>query len=139
MLDVLLVEDCEGDVIMVQEAMEALNLPLRLHHVVNGEDALAFLRREGVFASCPRPGAVLLDANTPRRTGLEVLDAVRADVALRDLKVVVFSSSAVPEDAAANLAAGADGYVTKPLQFDTFVQAVQDILRGWVTGTENSA
>jgi CheY-like chemotaxis protein len=131
-IDVLLVEDCLADVLLVQEAVETLDAPVRLHHVDNGEEALAFLRRQGAYAACPAPHAVLLDANTPRRTALEVLAEVRTDAALRDLKVVVFSSSAVPRDAAASLAAGADGYVTKPLEFDPFVRAVHDVLRLWV-------
>ncbi|WP_084474927.1 response regulator [Deinococcus pimensis] len=132
MLEVLLVEDCEADVVLVREAMSSLDLPLRLHHVNDGHDALAFLRREEIFAMCPRPDAVMLDANTPRRTGVEVLTEIRSDPALRDLRVVVFSSSSVPRDAAASLAAGADRYVTKPLEFDPFVRAVQDVLRAWV-------
>ncbi|GGK19650.1 response regulator [Deinococcus malanensis] len=129
MLEVLLVEDCEGDVLLVQEAVA--DVDVRLHVVRDGVDALAFLKRERAFADCPRPAAVLLDAHLPRRNAVEVLQEIRTDPALNSLKVVVFSSSEAPRDAELNLAAGADAYVAKPLGFEAFVQAVQHILRDW--------
>ena len=131
MLEVLLVEDFKGDVILVREAVESFDLPVRLHVVDDGEDALTFLRREGEDGARTRPGLVLLDANTPRRGALEVLAVVRADPTLRDLNVVVFSSSAAPRDVAASVAAGATAYVSKPMAFDEFVRMVHDTLRTW--------
>ena len=129
MLEVLLVEDCEADVLLVQEAVETLGVPARLHHVEHGELALAFLKREGIFALSPAPDVVLLDANTPRRTAVEVLAEVRGDVMLQHLTVVVFSSSEAPRDVAESLAAGADEYVAKPLTFDAFISTVHSVLR----------
>ena len=131
MLEVLLVEDLEGDVLLVQEAVADLELQVRLHVVRDGVEALAFLKREGAYANGPFPHLVVLDANTPRRSAQEVLREIRLDSALKALPVVVFSSSGSSRDAELNLAAGANAYVTKPLEFEAFVRAVQGILRGW--------
>ncbi|SMB97685.1 response regulator [Deinococcus hopiensis] len=132
MFEVLLVEDMEGDVLLVQEAVADLDMEVRLHVVRDGVDALAFLKREGPYMDRPAMGIVLMDANTPRRNAVEVLRELRSDSALKSLPVVVFSSSAASHDAELNLAAGADAYVTKPLEFEAFMQAVQGILRHWM-------
>ncbi|UQN06482.1 response regulator [Deinococcus sp. QL22] len=102
-----------------------------MHVVRDGVDALSFLKREGSFVNSSPPDLVLMDANMPRQNAVEVLQEIRRDPALKALNVVVFSSSAVPQDAELNLAAGADAYVTKPVAFGAFVQTVQHILRDW--------
>jgi CheY-like chemotaxis protein len=78
LIDVLMVEDDDGDVLMTREAFEYYKIQNRLHVVSDGEQALQFLRRTGPFADAPRPGLILLDVNLPRRSGLEVLaEAIR--------------------------------------------------------------
>lgn len=134
MTDVLLVEDHDGDVLLVQEATEALDEPVRLHVVSDGVEALKFLRHEEPYQESPQVRLVLLDANTPKMDACEVLTEVREDQALRSLPIVVFSSSASPTDIRQCLEAGASAYVVKPASLDEFIQAVQNSLRFWTSG-----
>ncbi len=78
-IDVLLVEDDEGDVLMTKEAFEYYKIRNRLHVVSDGDQALQFLRQAGPYAGAPRPGLILLDVNLPRRSGLEVLAELKQD------------------------------------------------------------
>ena len=96
-IDVLLVEDDPGDVLMTTEAFELSPLHSTLHVVSDGEQALRFLRRTGEFAGGgSRPGLILLDLNLPRRNGLEVLAELKADPDLLTMPVVIFSPSRRP-------------------------------------------
>ena len=92
-IDVLMVEDDEGDVLMTREAFEYYKISNRLHVVPDGEQALQFLRRTGPYAEAPRPGLILLDVNLPRRSGLEVLAELKQDPDLLMIPVVMLTTS----------------------------------------------
>src|SRR5207248_5012990 len=92
-IEVLLVEDDPGDVLMTQEAFEEHKLRNRLHVVNDGVAAIAFLRREGAYADVPRPDLILLDLNLPRRDGREVLAEIKSDPDLCQIPVVVLTTS----------------------------------------------
>ena len=126
-VDILLVEDDPGDVLMTREALEAQPTGSTLHVVGDGEAALAFLRREASFATAPRPGLVLLDLNLPRKDGHEVLAEVRGDESLRLIPVVVLTTSSSEEDIARSYALNANAHVTKPRDYETFISKVQAI------------
>ena len=126
-LEILLAEDDEADVALVQDTFATHQLTGKLHHVADGLEALAFLRREGQYADVPRPDLVLLDLNMPRMGGREVLAAVKADDRLRTIPVVVFSTSAVHADVLASYSAHANAYVTKPIDLDAFQRVITDI------------
>ena len=126
-LEILLAEDDEADVALVQDAFTTHRLTGKLHHVTDGVEALAFLRREGPYAEVPRPDLVLLDLNMPRMGGRDVLVAVKADERLRTIPVVVFSTSAVQADVLASYTAHANAYVTKPIDLDAFQRVITDI------------
>src|SRR5262245_47347842 len=96
--DILLVEDNPDDVDLTLEAFRESGSTHRLHVVENGLDALAFLRREGRYASAPTPDLILLDLNLPKRSGHEVLATIKADPVLRHIPVVVLTSSAAEAD-----------------------------------------
>ena len=127
MIDVLLVEDDPGDVLMTREAFEDHKVANTLHVVGDGVEALQFLRRQGPYAQSPTPDLVLLDLNLPRMDGREVLAELKADPELRRIPVVVLTTSEAEEDVLRSYSLHANAYVTKPVDFDRFVQVVQQI------------
>ncbi|PRY37307.1 response regulator [Umezawaea tangerina] len=132
-VDVLLVEDDPGDALMTQEAFEHHKIRNSLHVVRDGVEALQFLRREGEHANAPRPGLILLDLNLPRMDGREVLAEVKADERLRSIPVVVLTTSEAEEDILRSYNLHANAYVTKPVDFDRFIEVVRQIDDFFVT------
>ncbi|SDH06813.1 Response regulator receiver domain-containing protein [Lentzea fradiae] len=132
-IDVLLVEDDPGDALMTQEAFEHHKIRNTLHVVKDGVEALEFLRREGQYANAPRPGLILLDLNLPRKDGREVLSEVKADAELRSIPVVVLTTSEAEEDILRSYSLYANAYVTKPVDFDRFIDVVRQIDDFFVT------
>ena len=131
-IEVLLVEDDPGDVLMTQEAFDEHKVGNRLTVVADGVEALAYLRREGKYAEAPRPDLVLLDLNLPRKNGLEVLDELRADPSLASMPVIVLTSSAARSDVEAAYARGANAFVVKPLELDAFMDLIGAIRGFWL-------
>lgn len=126
-IDVLVVEDDEADALIIREAFEYYKIKNRLHVVTDGEQALRFLRREPPYADAPRPGLILLDVNLPRRGGLEVLAELKADPALLMLPVVMLTSSRAEEDILRSYSLHANAYVSKPVDFEHFIDAIRQI------------
>jgi CheY-like chemotaxis protein len=126
-IEVLLVEDDPGDVLLIREAFEHNKLANRLHVVSDGVEALEFMRRSGEHAGAPRPDLVLLDLNLPRKDGREVLAEVKDDAALRTIPVVVLTTSQAEEDILRSYDLHANAYVTKPVDFDRFIGVVRQI------------
>ncbi len=126
-IEILLVEDDPGDVLMTREAFEDYKIANRLSVVSNGEDAIAYLRRQGRFADAPTPDLVLLDLNLPRRDGREVLADIKSDPSLRRIPVVILTTSDAEEDVIAAYDLHANAYVRKPVDFEQFVSAVRAI------------
>ena len=132
-IDVLLVEDDPGDVVLIQEAFADNKVRNRLHCVSDGVDALRFLRRQDEFADAPRPDLILLDLNLPRKDGREVLEEVKADTDLRTIPIVVLTTSEAEEDILRSYDLHANAYVTKPVDFDRFIEVVRLIDDFFVT------
>ena len=128
---ILLVEDSPSDALLTREALKTSKLLNNLHVVENGVDAIAFLRREGAFASEPRPDLILLDLNLPRMDGREVLREIKADDDLKIIPVVVLTSSDAEEDILKSYKLNANCYITKPVEFDKFVKVVRSIREFW--------
>jgi CheY-like chemotaxis protein len=126
-IDVLLVEDDEGDVLMTREAFEHHKLRNQLHVVPDGVEAIAFLRGEGVHAGAPRPGLILLDLNLPRKDGREVLEEIKSDETLRSIPVVVLTTSQAEEDILRSYDLHANAYVAKPVDFERFIDVIRQI------------
>jgi CheY-like chemotaxis protein len=125
--DVLLVEDDPGDVLMTREAFEHFRILNPLHVVGDGEQAMQFLRRNGEYTDMPRPGLILLDLNLPRRNGLEVLADLKADDDLLSIPVVVLTTSQAEEDILRSYALHANAYISKPVDFDKFIDVIRQI------------
>ncbi len=126
-IEVLLVEDDPGDVLLTKEALQDNKVHNRLHVVNNGVDAMAFLGREEPYAGAPTPDLVLLDLNLPRMDGREVLAAIKSDEALRRIPVVVLTTSEAEEDVLRSYNLHANAYITKPVDFTQFVRVVRQV------------
>lgn len=125
-VNVLLVEDDPGDVLMTREAFDEY-LHNRLDVVTDGAAALSYLRREAPYTEAPRPDLILLDLNLPRRDGRQVLAEVKDDPDLRHIPVIVLTTSKAEEDVLSSYQLHANAYVTKPVGFDGFVEAIKQI------------
>lgn len=110
---------------MITEAFEQSGSPVHLNVVGDGEQAMHFLRRAGAFEDAPRPGLIVLDLNLPRRTGLEVLADLKADLLV--IPVLILTTSAAPADIQRSYSLHANAYITKPADFDSFTDAINQI------------
>jgi CheY-like chemotaxis protein len=126
-IEVLLVEDDEGDVLMTREALAEGKVLNRLNVVNDGVEAVEYLRRTGAYSDAPRPDLVLLDLNLPKKDGRQVLEEVKADENLRRIPVIVLTTSAADEDIMRSYNLHANAYVTKPVDFDRFVDVIRQI------------
>lgn len=129
---ILLVEDSPTDAMMVGEIMAQGHVHCELHVAEDGMQALEFLRREGAYATAPRPDLILLDLQLPRKNGQEVLVEIKADEDLRTIPVVVLSSSRAESDIMGAYRSFANSYITKPIDYDGFVEAMRLIERYWL-------
>ncbi len=130
-IEILLAEDNPGDVRLTEKALDHGNILNNLHVVNDGAEAIKFLRQEGEYADEPRPDLVLLDLNMPRKDGREVLEDMKTDPDLRRLPVVVLTSSEAEEDVVRSYELNANAYLTKPVDFDGFVDIVKRIEDFW--------
>ncbi len=132
-VEILLVEDNPGDVRLTEKAFEKVKLANNLHVTTDGVEAMAFLRGEGEFVDAPRPDIVLLDLNLPKKDGTEVLSDVKADDDLKEIPVVVLTSSEAEEDVIETYNNHANAYLTKPVDFEGFTDIVKKIEGFWFT------
>ncbi|MEV4567001.1 response regulator [Nonomuraea sp. NPDC049419] len=132
-IEVLLVEDDQGDILLTKEAFDLNKVRNRLNVVNDGEQAMAFLRQEGEYVDAPRPDLILLDLNLPRMSGKEVLREVKADAVLRTIPVVVLTTSEAEEDILHSYRLHANAYVAKPVDFEQFIRVVRQIDDFFVT------
>ena len=132
-VEILLVEDNPGDVELTREALVDTKMHMRLSVVPDGIEALAFLRRERDYADAPRPDLILLDLNLPKKDGRGVLAEIKEDQSLRQIPVVVLTSSQAEQDIVRAYELHANCYVTKPVDLDQFVKIVRSIEQFWFT------
>ena len=133
MIQILLVEDDPGDVVITREAFAENKVRNHLSVVSDGEAAMEFLRRTGKYADAPRPDLILLDLNLPRKAGHEVLAEIKSDADLQRIPVVVLTTSDVEEDILRSYDLHANAYVTKPVDFECFLTVVRQIDEFFVT------
>ena len=131
--DVLLIEDNPGDVRLTREAFAEGDVDHTLHVVTDGVEALDFLRQCGEYADTPRPTAILLDLNLPRKDGDEVLAEVRADPVLSTIPVIVLTSSEAEADVVQSYELGANAYLTKPVDPAAFADVVRSFREFWLS------
>jgi chemotaxis family two-component system response regulator Rcp1 len=131
-VEILLAEDNPGDVRLTEKALEKGKIVNNLNVVNDGVEAMAYLRQEGEYADKPRPDLVLLDLNMPRMDGQEVLAEIGEEPDLRRIPVVVLTSSEAEEDIVKSYELNANAYLTKPVDFDGFVDVIKSVEDFWL-------
>src|SRR3954452_1949738 len=126
---VLSVEDNDDAYFLIRSAFNEIRRDFELQRVEDGDHALAFLQQDGRYRDAPRPVLVLLNMNLPRVSRPEVLARMQSDDSLRSIPVVIFSSSKLDADRAKCLALGAREFITKPMHYAGFVDAVRCVCR----------
>jgi len=131
--EILLVEDNDNDVELTRLAFKRCKLTLNLHHAPDGEECMAFLRKQGKYSNAPTPDLILLDLNMPRMDGREVLAEVVADPTLNAIPVVVLTTSAHDEEILKLYKLRCSSYIIKPVDFEQFLHSVAVIAEYWFT------
>ncbi|MFW6170738.1 MAG: response regulator [Planctomycetota bacterium] len=131
-MEILLIEDGLMDARLTIGALRKGDFRHRLTLVRDGEEALQFLFREGRFAWRPRPDLILLDLMLPKKSGLEVLNEVKANEDLKDIPVVIMTASKAQEDRVQCDTMNVDGYIIKPVNFENFLELVRKLKRFWL-------
>ena len=130
-MEILLVEDNEDDILLEQEALSSAKLLNIMYVVRDGEEAMAYLHKQGDYAAAPMPGIVLLDINMPKKNGFEVLADIKADPQLRALPVVMLTVSDREEDIVRSFEQGACSYIRKPVSLTRFIAVVKQFELYW--------
>lgn len=132
-IEILLVEDNPGDARLTKEALKEGKVRNNIYVVPDGEEALAYLRREGKYGDAVRPDLVLLDLNLPKKDGREVLQEIKQDPSLRRIPVVILTSSKAEEDIVKSYDQYANCYITKPVELDQFLNVAKSIEEFWLS------
>lgn len=131
---ILLADDDEEDRMLACDALEQSHLANEIHWVSDGEDLMDYLQRRNKYAlpgAAPRPGIILLDLNMPKMDGREALMAIKADPALRQIPVVVMTTSKAEEDIFRCYDLGASGFISKAVTFEGLVSVMKGLNRFW--------
>jgi CheY-like chemotaxis protein len=126
-IDVLLVEDDPGDVLITREVLEHNTINNVVHVASDGQEGLDFLYKRGAHADAPQPDLILLDLNLPKYDGRQLLEQIKSDADLCHIPVVVLTTSSADEDVLESYRLHANAYVTKPVDVDQFMRAVRQI------------
>ena len=133
-ITILMADDDADDCLFAKEALEEARLGNDLHFVVDGEELMDYLHRRGRFADLngsPRPGLILLDLNMPRKDGREALIEIKTDPALRQIPVVVLTTSKAEEDIYRTYDLGVNSFITKPVSFASMVEVMKTLRKYW--------
>jgi CheY-like chemotaxis protein len=131
-IEILLVEDSPSDTELTQEALREAKVRNHLSTVEDGVQAMSFLRRSGVYKGAPKPDVIMLDLNLPRKDGREVLAEIKQDPELKTIPVVVLTTSQAEQDVLRAYHLHANCYITKPVDFEQFLQAIRSIESFWL-------
>ncbi len=132
-VEILLVEDNENDVILTQEGFKRSKLVVNLHHVCDGEECMAYLRKEGKYSGAATPDIILLDLNMPRMDGREVMAEIAGDERLCHLPVIILTTSAEDSEILKMYKLRCSSYIVKPVSFANFIPAIQSLANYWFT------
>ena len=132
-IDILLVEDSEGDIRLVRESLKEGKLKNNLFVVTDGVEAMYFLHKKGKYSDEAKPDLILLDLNLPKKDGRKVLAEIKADVNLKRIPVVILTTSAAEADILKTYDLHANCYIVKPLDLNQFINVVKSIENFWLS------
>jgi two-component system, chemotaxis family, response regulator Rcp1 len=132
-IEILLVEDSVGDARLAKEALKDSKVRNNLHHVLDGVEAMDFVRRRGKFSDVARPDLILLDLNLPKKDGREVLAEIKVDDDLKRIPVVILTTSKDEEDILKSYNLHANCYISKPIDFGQFIKVVRTVEEFWLS------
>ena len=132
-VEILLVEDSPGDARLAKEALKDGKVHNNLHHVIDGVEAMRFLRRKEEYLDAPLPDLILLDLNMPKKDGREVLAEIKEDPELKHIPTVVLTTSEAERDLVKSYDLHANAYIVKPVDFDRFIEVIHAMENFWFT------
>jgi len=132
-INILLVEDNPGDIRLTKEVLKDGKIRNNLNVTTDGEEALLYLKKEGQYANAITPDIILLDLNLPKKDGREVLAAIKSNPDLKCIPVIVLTTSAAEKDILNMYAHHANCYITKPVDFNQFINVIRSIEQFWLT------
>jgi two-component system, chemotaxis family, response regulator Rcp1 len=132
-IEILLVEDSPSDAELTKKALETGKIANNLNRVVDGVEAMEYLRQKGKFAKAAKPDLIMLDLNLPRKDGREVLREMKNDPSFKTIPVIVLTTSSSDKDVLQSYEFNANCYITKPVDFERFIDVVKTIEKFWLT------
>lgn len=132
-IDILIVEDNRADIRLIQEILKKGKMVVNLHAVLDGMEAMEYLRKEGKYKDANLPDLILLDLNMPRKDGREVLEDIKSDDKLKTIPVIVMTISKAEEDILRSYRLHANAYIVKPIELNQFTNVVSSIEDFWLT------
>lgn len=131
-LEILLIEDNDGDILLIEEALEDAQIAHHLHIIQDGEAAIEFMLRIGKDETAITPDLVLLDINLPKKNGYEVLQVIKGDPALKGIPVLMLTTSSSEKDIMKSYAYHANCLITKPADVNKFIESIKEICEFWL-------
>ncbi len=130
-VEILLIEDNPGDVRLTIEALKESKIMNNMHVADDGIEALSFLKKEGIYKDKPRPDLIILDLNLPKKDGREVLGEIKSDDSLKQIPIVILTTSEAEEDIIKSYELHANCYITKPVNMEQFIKVVKSVGDFW--------
>lgn len=130
-IEILLVDDDEGDIKLTRRALEKDKLRINIHVARDGAEAMSFLKKEGAHAASPKPDMILLDLNMPRKDGRQTLGEIKSNDDLKDIPIIILTTSASHEDVVKSYKDGCNCFVTKPVDLKQFTKIIQTLKEFW--------
>lgn len=135
-IDLLLVEDNEGDIELLAEAFKDCNFHNKLHIATDGIEAMTYLHRKSNYAPAPRPDIIFLDLNLPKKDGREVLAEIKSDPNLKCIPTLILTTSNTPSDINTCYSLHANCFITKPTEWEEYINLIKSIGNFWFRGAQ---
>ena len=132
-IHILLVEDNEGDIFLVTEALEEGKIVNKVSVIKDGKEAIDFLEKKGKYENAERPDLILLDVNLPKKNGHEVLEHIKSQKNLKQIPVIMLTTSSDEKDISMSYKNHANCFITKPVDVENFLKVVYSIENFWIS------